>query len=99
MWSRYNRRAGYIEVEPSDNQPQVLMTNDEPKGGLLMTTDGPDDEIDGAAVAEADAAAAAAAAAISSCWPVVAAPAVPMRAEVVCVIHLGWTLPDGKKKS
>ena len=30
------------------------MTNDEPEGGLLMTTDGPDDEVDGITVAEAD---------------------------------------------
>ena len=41
-----------------------LMTNDEPDGGLLVTTDGwlphHDVDVDGHAVAEADAAAAAA---------------------------------------
>ena len=59
-----------------------LMTNDEPEGGLLMTTDGPADDLAGDAVAEADA----------------AAVLVVMVADVSDV-HLGWTMPDGKKNS
>ena len=75
------------------------MTNDEPEGGLLMTTNGPDDEVDGTAVAEADAAAVAVVAVVSSCWPVVVASVAPKIAEDVSDVHLGWTMPDGKKNS
>ena len=65
-----------------------------------MTTDGPDDEVDGRAVAEAEAEVEAdAAAVVSSCWLAVAAPVVPMMAEVVSIVHVGWTLPDGKRNS
>ena len=73
-----------------------LMTNDEPEGGLVMTTAGvlpnQDVVVHGRAVAEDDVAGAV----VSSCCvvdvvaPHPPAPAVSMMAAVVSIDHLGW---------
>ena len=65
-----------------------------------MTTDGLVDDTAGDAVAEADAAAVPVAAVVSSCCPPdVSVPVTLMMAEDVSDVHLGWTMPDGKKNS